>query len=340
MKTDTASFIRDEYRPSGIIFQDPRNMHLDDIRQVLKHCYVRQAESGPGSAFRFTLFMGPKRKRLFANYPETSNSSLNESDQARRKSKGKGKQREDALEGLLPIDELEELPTTDHIRTANEEGPNPTAAGPSNHTRHTSEQRIAAASEQHDLVRINMGQMLQLKEMGYEAVGPVNGPNEGYPEYEVRRDVSQVLLSNRQSQEMPNPAEGNNVVGDNETDPVPITIDPTLRDQANQDQEINEILHAPSIEADEREMHAEVERNTRPTTPPNNATESAHTPMLKKTPKKRLGKRPQANVSPQTNRHPQGSRKKKKITDDDLAAMEAQNMGQLGARRRTKPTRK
>jgi hypothetical protein len=34
-------------------------------------------------------------------------------------------------------------------------------------------------------VRIDMGQMVQLKEMGYEVSGPVNGPNEGLPEFEV-----------------------------------------------------------------------------------------------------------------------------------------------------------
>jgi hypothetical protein len=317
-------------------------MHLDDIRKVLKHCYVRQAEKGPGSAFRFSLFMGPKRKRLFANYPNTSNPNLNESDKNRRKKKGKGKQREeDPLEGLLQIEESEELPTAEYIETLNEHGPDPTAAGPSNQNRNTSEQQIVAASNQ-DLVRIDMGQMTQLKEMGYEAVGPVNGPNEGYPEYEVRQAVLQVLLSNRQSQNRPTPTEGDNVVGDNETNPVPIPIDPSLLDpsllgQANQDQGFDDSLHATGLVPD---MHLEVGSAIRPTTPPNCNAESANRPNVKKTPKKQLGKRPQANVSPQTNRHPQGSRKKKKITDDDLAAMEAENMGRLGARQRTKPTRK
>src|SRR6266498_3060585 len=64
MKTDTTSFISNEYRPSGIILQDPRNMHLDDIRKVLQHCYRLQVKSGPESAFRFAVFVGPKRKRI------------------------------------------------------------------------------------------------------------------------------------------------------------------------------------------------------------------------------------------------------------------------------------
>ena len=76
----------------------------------------------------------------------------------------------------------------------------------------------------------------------------------------------------------------------------------------------------------------------RPTTPPNDtAGHVDNANRVHKTPKKRLGKRPQANLSPhkihQTRNH-----KKKKLTDDDLAAMEAQNMLQSGSRRRTKPT--
>ena len=38
---------------------------------------------------------------------------------------------------------------------------------------------------QNESARIDMGQMMRLKEMGYEVAGPVNGPNEGLPQYEV-----------------------------------------------------------------------------------------------------------------------------------------------------------
>jgi hypothetical protein len=36
-------------------------------------------------------------------------------------------------------------------------------------------------------VRIDMGQMMMLKNMGHQVMGPVNGPNEGLPQYEVPR---------------------------------------------------------------------------------------------------------------------------------------------------------
>src|SRR6266508_3990877 len=103
MKTDATSFISNEYRPSGIILQDPRNMHLDDIRKVLQHCYRLQVKSGPESAFRFAVFVGPKRKRIIANYPEAFNPQSKESEPNHRKKKNKGKQREDPLEWWCTI---------------------------------------------------------------------------------------------------------------------------------------------------------------------------------------------------------------------------------------------
>ena len=45
-----------------------------------------------------------------------------------------------------------------------------------------------------------MAQMLQLKDMGYEALGPINGPNEGLPEYQVPKAWVEDLISHEQSQ--------------------------------------------------------------------------------------------------------------------------------------------
>jgi len=176
-------------------------MHLDDIRKVLQYCYGLQAESGPESAFRFAVFMGPKRTRLFANYPETSKTQESESDPNHRKKKDKGKQRGNALDGLLQIEEIEDHPTINHVETEDQQNTNP-SAGPSNKS-----SRDVPELHQDGLVRIDMGQMLQLKDMGYEVMGPVNGPNEGYPEYEVPRAMLEVLILHRQSQHAPDPNE-------------------------------------------------------------------------------------------------------------------------------------
>src|SRR6266496_683628 len=81
--------------------------------------------------------------------------------------------------------------------------------------------------------------------------------------------------------------------------------------------------------------------NVRPTTHPNdNAGPAGDGQEIRnKTPKKRLGKRTQ-NLSPQTTHRTQTQSKKKKVTDDDLAALEAQNMMQSGSRQRSKPTQR
>lgn len=328
MKSDTSSFIAAEYRPSGITFQDPRNMHLDDIRKVLKHCYGRQAESGPESSFRLSLYIGSKRRRLFAEYPEPLDPKPSKSNKNRRKKKDKGKQREDPLRGLIEMDGSVEPPSAEPIAIVTEIM-NPTVAGPSNHSRNTAEGESPAALQPNDLVRIDMGQMLQLKEIGYEAVGPVNGPNEGFPEYEVRQAVLQAL---RQNTPNPTPNDPEIAIPDNHPNLAPITIDPSLLGHAEQTEQ-------PINESDAAEVAPKASTSVRPTTPLNINPGSATNPNHM-TPKKRLGKRPQVNVSPQGIRETRGNRKKKKVTDDDLAAMEAQKMVQSGSRRRIKPRQK
>ena len=319
-------------------------MQLDDVRKVLRHCYGRQAESGPESAFRFALFIGPKRKRLFANYADPSNTQPgpSQSEQIHRK-KNKGKQREYPLKGLIPLDELLE-PTTDHIDTV---GPNANAAGPSNYhslSWETSDPHTGA--QQHDLVRIDMGQMLQLKDMGYEVMGPVNGPSEGYPEYEVPRAMLAALIAHSQTQSALHPSAADIALGPSTSGSALIPIDPALLCQANDTPHHTSTSHEPLPNTGphvQSPIHSST-NNVRPTTPLNNDAESVDKAngTHERTPKKRLGKRAQANanLSPQTVRQTRSTKKKKKMTNDDLAAMEAQNMLQSGSRRRTKTTKR
>ena len=64
-------------------------MHREDIKTLLRHLWTRQEEAGPDLAFRFTMFMGPKRKRLFAEYPSDNQSQPTHTSSARRKGKQK-----------------------------------------------------------------------------------------------------------------------------------------------------------------------------------------------------------------------------------------------------------
>jgi hypothetical protein len=321
LKLDNEAFVLNEYRPSGVVLQDPRNMHLEDIQKFLRHCYSRQAESGPGSAFRFALFVGPKRKPLLSNYPGTTNNpgiDLRQTTKNRHNKKDKGKQLEDAFEGLLRIDESEAAsntitedpvagPSNEHSRNMHESQPSSHVAGPSN-----DHSRNMPGSEASSLVRIGMGQMLELKEVGYEVFGPVNGPNEGQPEYEVPKAVLEALISSKQ---VVYPNQQQNAMRPDRHVWAPDSIDPELLGQ---------------------------DANNCPTTPPNNNADLDNNAeeIPNNAPQQRLGKRGQADLSPQMKRQTRTAKKKKKVTDDDLAALEAQKMVQSGSKRRSKPTQR
>jgi len=260
IKQDTASFILNQYRPSGVILQDPRNMHLEDIWKVLKHCYVRQAESGPESAFRLAIYIGPRRKQLPATYADTQNNNGHANNgpaepASSRRKKDKGKQREDPLNGLLQIDQSVEPPTEIDKEFGDQQNP-----------------------DQDDI--------------------------------EVPEAIFRELTATRRSPEPPN-TDQSTVSQPEVTDSVSNQIEPALLEGAP----------------------------TRPSTPTNNVVSLVNN-SVNKTPTMRLGKRPQANLSPpkvhQTRIH-----KKKKLTDDDLASIEAENSMLLPrTRRRSKPTRR
>jgi hypothetical protein len=141
--------------------------------------------------------MGPKRKRLFAEYP--SNAAAN------ALVKGKGKRREvPQLDDLLPISQHvtpspSGSPIADPSPTQGKNrqiwpGSNSLAGTCSGVAKMGIEvygnQQVGHEKEQgraEELVRIEMGQMVMLKNMGHIIIGPVNGPNEGPPQYEVPR---------------------------------------------------------------------------------------------------------------------------------------------------------
>jgi hypothetical protein len=157
-----------------------------------------------------------------------------------------------------------------------------------------------------------MGQMLELKEVGYEVFGPVNGPNEGQPEYEVPKAVLEALISSKQ---VVYPNQQQNAMRPDRHVWAPDSIDPELLGQ---------------------------DANNCPTTPPNNNADLDNNAeeIPNNAPQQRLGKRGQADLSPQMKRQTRTAKKKKKVTDDDLAALEAQKMVQSGSKRRSKPTQR
>jgi len=281
--------------------------------------------------------MGPKKKRLFANYLETHNIEGN----SRKKNKGKGKRQEDPLQGLFQIDQTEGPPTPDQDGTEDLQSTNKLVAGPSNDpSRNVSETQTLSVLCDDDLVRVDMGKMLQLKQRGYEGVGPVNGPNEGLPQYEVPKAWVEDLMSHVRSEGGPTGIPSDvayyaPVVEPSRGSPIPDNIDPALL--ANDSQPPTAAFLNPPLGA----LPLVPATNDHPTTSTMNTAGSVADPdsILPKSPKKKLGKRAKPNLSPQMHQK-QTTNKRKKVTDDDLAALEAQQMMQSGSRRRSKPTQR
>ena len=319
--------------------QDPRNMQLDDIRKVLQHCYGLQAELGPGSSFRFALFLGPKRKRLFANYPDTPNNRPAESVPNPPKKKDKGKQRTAQLEGLLQMQQSEEPSISDQAKIANHQHDDQSAAGPSNNQI----QNTADPNPTPESVRITMGQMIQLKDMGYKVLGPVNGPNEGYPEYQVPKATFKKLKLIPTTPNAPTELIDANLPSI-AIDPVLLLQDPNERPQINNGTHTTFILQDKGTDqTSQPPFPTQLASNSdiRPITPPNlSAGSNEPSERTQQTPKTRLGKRAQANLSPQAKPQAQSKSKKKKVTDDDRAALEAQDMVRPGSKCVRKATKK
>ena len=80
-------------------------MHLELIKKILLHCYTRQIDSGPESAFRFAMIIGPKRKHIPSQYPdEISPDASPNPIHANLKGKNRA-ERTDHLDQMIPISE-------------------------------------------------------------------------------------------------------------------------------------------------------------------------------------------------------------------------------------------
>jgi len=168
-------------------------MNLNHILQALRHFHKRQDQFGPTSAFRFALFLGPDRKRMSAKYPVTDDHVKIQEEPRRRKDKGKKKKPTDQLDNLLTISQ-----TAPMLLNPSEE-PNSPDRDPSR------VQDTVGQVQELDMVRIDLGQASRLSQMGYQLHGPGNGPNEGWPEYEVPRALFDKLNSQATASINPTP---------------------------------------------------------------------------------------------------------------------------------------
>ena len=165
------------------------------------------------------------------------------------------------------------------------------------------------------------------------------------------------LLKINQSEETPTPDENGNpnepghlpqepLVEPSRSEDPPDNVDPALLAQdANQTtQQPDDNSHtgnkAPAPpEADPTTQNpptsVQHSSNDHPATKPNHNAESVPNPIRTT----RLGTEAPANLAPQPLPQTQTTNKRKKLTADDRAALEAQEMVQSGTRRRSKRTR-
>jgi hypothetical protein len=157
-------------------------MHRDQILLALRHWYKRQTESGAESSFRFGLVGGPNQRTLFASYPALAEPEPADARPPQRKrdkgKKDKGKQRAIGnLDGLLTISQ-----TDSRFPDSLPQGPSPKHNPVPTHV-----SIPPSPSPISDLVQVNLGQVMRLRDLGYNVYGPINGPNDGLPEYQVPR---------------------------------------------------------------------------------------------------------------------------------------------------------
>jgi hypothetical protein len=202
LKEDTGAFIPQQYRPANLMVKDPRNMHLEQIILLLRHCHQRQTDFGPESAFRFSLYKGHHHNRLFAAYPEPAGGEPNETPpedapkkkgrkKAKAKGKGKGKGKRKGkekeqditqLDGLLTISQFPSGLSTPGAASGSGSG---SGTGPGWGVSLNTPAPLVGPSHSDDYIRIDWGQKQKLKDIGCDVFVQINGPNDGPPEYLV-----------------------------------------------------------------------------------------------------------------------------------------------------------
>jgi hypothetical protein len=243
---------------------------------------------------------------LFAEYPAYTPANMKVTK--RVKTKAKGKQRElPQLDGLLP---MSQRPTA---------SPGPSRA-------FIQENYQQGPSNVDELVRINMGQMELLKKMGHQVIGPINGPNEGQPQYEVpiswlRHLEKETFLREELApgpsipRPYPRPRPLKTMPALQDTTPL---IDPALADQAPTPTDKQQETMTPNRTGSP--IFQEIV-----TPDPTNTLEiqsgSGSLPGPNPTV---LGKRSTVVRSPQRQAEAHTTQRRKVVTGDDLAAQEAQ----------------
>ena len=310
--------------PVGVTIKDPRNMHLDSIRKVLLHCYTRQIESGPESAFRFALIIGPQRDHIPARYRQIT-SPCQSVERIPTQSKGKGR------EGSR-TESISVHPPSDHP------GPSDTATSPGRSPAHSDDSDGDQAYldfatwptqvTDDDLTTIQ----LPLESGSGPSrldVDPIAESPNMVPTYSLTPDVEFPARkypcprpSYRQPDTQVSSTEGIEMlpsIAVLETSPDMSDNGPAESESTSDDLEYVDIL-ASGLHKNQNPHGPEADPIRADISIPSTPVVSA--------------KRPAAHISPVSPRRTRSKQKRKMITDDDLAAIEAQKF--MAGTRRTR----
>lgn len=180
-----------------------------------------------------------------------------------------------------------------------------------------------------ELVRANLGQVMKLRDLGYMVYGPINGPNDGWPEYQVPRAWLDRLSPEIMTSDPLDPGPSSNL-GRPYPRPRPIHKPRDLEsdNSATANPGIDPLLlmeeHAEALVSTETSNALAITSREPSPTPG---------PILDHS--QLLGKRSQVGRSPQKQRSSQKNTRRKVVRDDDLAIQEARQL--LNCTARTRP---
>ena len=197
LATNTTDFVSAEYLPNAITICDPRNMRKEDIQSFFGHIKQRQDQYGAENAFRFRKALGRDQEHLEINYPDPVPLHHDHGQQSPRKlpkKRGKGKAKGPTLTpGTMPsgISAPDTpAPNTPAPDTPAPDTPAPDTPAPGTSAPHisapgTSAQPSTPAEFDVPMTIIGQAAMMTLVAKGHPPVLPLNGPNDGDPQYAV-----------------------------------------------------------------------------------------------------------------------------------------------------------
>jgi hypothetical protein len=171
---DTLKFVDAKYMPTGFNICDPRNLKKKQLQSFFEHIQSRQTTQSADQVFRFSHFQTRRhsqlQKALYGDQEVIPAVMSSNARPARQKAKDNTRGHDKDLENFQS-----------------------TAASGHNLTDIASSETSNIAPSQESTTIINQRQMSRLLPHGYLTPIPINGPNDGPPQYEVPVETLDIL---------------------------------------------------------------------------------------------------------------------------------------------------